>query len=96
MPVFAMCAKNIHMQKTSSHFRDQLDTGVCSATRMDKVELRSCEEIGWQAEAPAPPRRKPFRINVGQTLPSVNPAIQANSSQLLSSTLSNHIRSQKW
>src|SRR5207302_9861106 len=38
---------------------------------------------GWQAKAPAPPKRKPFRINVGQTLPSVNPAIPAISSHLL-------------
>ena len=45
--------------------------------------LRSCEEIGWQAEAPAPPRCKSFECSVGQTLSSVNPAVRPISSQLL-------------
>jgi hypothetical protein len=34
--------------------------------------LRIREQIGWQAEAPAPQTRKPLRSNVGQTLSSVN------------------------
>jgi len=44
---------------------------------------RSWEKIGWQAKsgtdpqtgAPAPPRRKPLRTNVGRTLSSVNPPV---------------------
>jgi hypothetical protein len=48
------------------------------------ASVRSCEEIGWQAEAPAPPRCKSFECNVGQTLSSVNPAVRPISSQLLS------------
>src|ERR1035437_1618622 len=32
---------------------------------------------GWQAKAPAPPKRKRLRTSVGQTLSSVNPAISA-------------------
>ena len=35
------------------------------------------------AEAPAPQRRKPLRTKVGQTLSSVNPAISAIVSQVL-------------
>src|ERR1035441_10355883 len=44
----------------------------------------SCERIGWQAKAPAPQKRKPLCTKVGQTLSSVNPAISAILSQLLS------------
>jgi hypothetical protein len=33
------------------------------------------EEIGRQAKAPAPQKRKPLRAKVGQTLPSVDPAV---------------------
>src|SRR5208283_4190892 len=51
--------------------------------------LRSCEEIGWQAEAPAPPRCKSFECNVGQTLSSVNPAVRPISSQLLTLAVPN-------
>ena len=47
------------------------------------ASVRSCEEIGWQAEAPAPPRCKSFECNVGQTLSSFNPAVRPISSQLL-------------
>src|SRR4249920_2982495 len=47
-------------------------SALLRARSLDKVELRSCEKIGWQAEAPAPPKRKRLRINVGQTLSSVN------------------------
>jgi uncharacterized protein (TIGR03437 family) len=43
----------------------------------------SCEEISWQAKAPAPPRRKPLRTKVGQTLSSVNSAILATISRFL-------------
>src|ERR1039458_6648294 len=45
--------------------------------------LRSCEKIGWQAKAPAPQARKRLRIKVGQTLSSVNPALSAFLSRLL-------------
>jgi hypothetical protein len=46
--------------------------------------LRSRGTNGWQAKAPAPQKRKPMRAKVGQTLSSVNPAISAIFSQLLS------------
>jgi hypothetical protein len=39
--------------------------------------LRSRKTIGWQAEAPAPPKRKPPRAKVGQALSPVNPAVSA-------------------
>jgi hypothetical protein len=47
------------------------------------VSVRSREEIGWQAEAPAPRKRKPLRFNVGQTLSSATPLIISFFSQLL-------------
>ena len=47
--------------------------------------LRRRGKIGWQAKTPAPPRRKRLRTNVGQTLSSVNPAVLAILSHLLSS-----------
>jgi len=37
--------------------------------------VRSCEKISWRAKAPAPRKRKSFRINVGQALSSISPAI---------------------
>jgi hypothetical protein len=40
-------------------------------------------QIGWQAKAPAPLKRKPSRIKVGQTLSSVNPAARRIFPQLL-------------
>ena len=57
------------------------------------ASVRSCEEIGWQAEAPAPPRCKSFECNVGQTLSSVNPAVRPISSQLLSERPGNGTKS---
>jgi hypothetical protein len=45
--------------------------------------LRSRKTIGWQAEAPAPPKRKPPRAKVGQALSPVNPAVSAILIQLL-------------
>src|ERR1035441_45240 len=39
--------------------------------------VRTRRKIGWQAEAPDPPRREPWITSVGQTLSSVNPAILA-------------------
>jgi|ERR1017187_4589275 hypothetical protein len=46
--------------------------------------VRSRERIGWQAKAPAPQERKPWCTKVGQTLSSVNPAIPAIFSRILS------------
>ena len=45
--------------------------------------VRSCEKIGSQAKAPAPLNRKSLCVNVGQTLPSANPARVPIFSQLL-------------
>ncbi len=45
--------------------------------------VRSCEKIGSQAKAPAPLNRKSWCVNVGQTLPSANPARLPIFSQLL-------------
>jgi hypothetical protein len=45
------------------------------AAQSGAARVRDCEEIGWQAKAPAPQKRKPLHTNVGQTLSSVNPAI---------------------
>jgi hypothetical protein len=42
----------------------------------------SCEEIGWQAKAPAPQGWKSFDRKMGQTLSSVNPAVRPIFSQL--------------
>ena len=47
------------------------------------VSVRSCEKIGSQAKAPAPLNRKSLCVNVGQTLPSANPARLPIFSQLL-------------
>ncbi len=48
------------------------------------ASVRSCEKIGSQAKAPAPLNRKSLCVNVGQTLPSANPAPVPFFSQLLS------------
>ncbi len=45
--------------------------------------VRSWEKIGSQAKAPAPHNRKSWCVNVGQTLPSANPACFPIFSQLL-------------
>ena len=42
---------------------------------------RICEKIGWQAKAPALPKRQPLCASVGQTLSSANPVIVAIFSQ---------------
>src|SRR5450759_26048 len=56
--------------------------GISCAFRPNRL-LRSCEEIGWQAKAPAPRACKSFGSKVGQTLSSVNPGVSAISLQLL-------------
>ena len=50
---------------------------------MRAATVRSCERIGWQAKAPAPQKRKPLSTKMGQTLSSVNPAIEAIFSHVL-------------
>jgi hypothetical protein len=55
-----------------------------SGPRHRTASVRSCERTGWQAKAPAPQARKRLRIKVGQTLSSVNPALSAFLSRLLS------------
>ncbi len=53
------------------------------SNRAATVSVRSCEKIGSQAKAPAPLNRKSLCVNVGQTLPSANPARLPIFSQLL-------------
>src|SRR5579864_6270937 len=51
------------------------------------------EKIGWQAKAPAPPKRRPLCANVGQTLSSANSVILPISSQTLRARLSKAVAS---
>src|ERR1017187_317930 len=68
--------------------RRRAPVALADATQPGTASVRSCERIGWQAKAPAkapaPQKRKPLCTKVGQTLSSVNPAISAILSQLLS------------
>src|ERR1017187_2488705 len=59
----------------------------CGLVFRSKRFPRGSEKISWQAKAPAPPRCRTLRVNVGQTLSSVNLAISAISSSLLAVAL---------
>jgi hypothetical protein len=57
---------------------------AAKAETASRHTVRSLEKNPGKAKAPAPQEPKPLRTKVGQTLSSVNPAISAIDSQLLS------------
>jgi molybdate transport system substrate-binding protein len=73
--------------------------GACEASDqpvvawIEAASVRPCKGIDWQAKAPAPQKSKPLRNNVGQTLPSANPAISAIPLQLLGGRFRNSTES---
>ncbi len=75
-----MSERNLPSARSRAH-RDCGPAVFEMPRRKPSHDQRVYEKIGWQAEAPAPPKRNPLCASVGQTLSSANPAIVAIFSQ---------------